>query len=145
MKIVDRLQTVQRLFLDTAPIIYFVEKNHKYLAMLQVVFDSIDQGSVVAVTSPVTLAECLVLPFRLGQERLLQDFTELVVAGNNTDFILIDDETARKAAELRARYHLTLTDTIELAVALGGDCDGFLTNDTALKRVSELEPKLSDS
>ena len=34
MRFTDRLQAVKRLFLDTAPVIYFVEKNDRYLALL---------------------------------------------------------------------------------------------------------------
>ncbi len=37
----DRSRTVKRLFLDTAPIIHFVEKHEKYLSNLRVVFDAI--------------------------------------------------------------------------------------------------------
>ena len=92
----------------------------------------------MAVTSPVTLAECLIVPYRLGQTQLLQAFEDLIVNGDNTVFVVIDDETARRAAELRAKYNLTLTDTIQLATALTADCDSFLTNDMALKRVAEL-------
>jgi predicted nucleic acid-binding protein len=138
MSIEDRLRAIKRLFLDTAPIIYFVEKNEKYLPNLRIVFDAIDQAAVVAVTSPITLAECLVVPYRDGRRGLAQAFNDLIVNGNNTDFVLVDDGIAHKAAELRARYNLTLTDTIQVATALGSECDAFLTNDIALKRVSEL-------
>jgi predicted nucleic acid-binding protein len=138
MRFTDRLQAVKRLFLDTAPVIYFVEKNDRYFALLRAVFDTIDQGTIVAVTSPVTLAECLIVPYRLGQTQLLQAFEDLIVNGDNTVFVVIDDETARRTAELRAKYNLTLTDTIQLATALTADCDSFLTNDMALKRVAEL-------
>jgi predicted nucleic acid-binding protein len=44
----------------------------------------------------------------------------------------------RRAAELRARYNLSLTDAFQIAVALQSGCDAFLTNDMTLKRVSEL-------
>jgi predicted nucleic acid-binding protein len=138
MSIEHRLPTVKRLFLDTAPIIYFVEKNEKHLPSLRAVFDAIDQAAMVAVTSPITLAECLVVPYRDRQSELAQAFHDLIVNGNNTDFVLVDDGIARKAAELRAKYNLTLTDTIQVATALSSECDGFLTNDIALKRVSEL-------
>ena len=43
------------------------------------------------------------------------------------------------AAELRARYNLGLADALQFAVALKAGCDIFLTNDIALKRVTELE------
>jgi predicted nucleic acid-binding protein len=44
----------------------------------------------------------------------------------------------RRAAELRARYHLSLTNAFQIAVALQSGCDAFLSNDMTLKRVSDL-------
>lgn len=43
-----------------------------------------------------------------------------------------------QAAQLRARYNLTLTDALQVAVALETGCDALLTNDLTLKKVSEL-------
>jgi predicted nucleic acid-binding protein len=53
-------------------------------------------------------------------------------------FFPIDEVVADKAAELRARYNLTLTDAFQLAVAIRAECDAFLTNDSDLKRVKEI-------
>jgi predicted nucleic acid-binding protein len=138
MKITERLQTVTRLFLDTAPVVYYVEEDIRYLALVDPVFDRLDAGTLVAVTSPVTLAECLVMPYRNNQVELQQVFSDVIVNGANVLFASIDREMGRRAAELRARYNLSLTDAFQIAVALQSGCDAFLTNDMTLKRVSEL-------
>ncbi len=138
MKMSERLRTVTRIFLDTAPVIYFVEKNPRYVDVARVVFDLIDSGALKAVTSPVTLAECLILPYRTRQAEVAEAFTELLVNDEQVNFMLIDDQTANKAAELRVRYNLTLPDSFQLAVASLAGCDAFFTNDIALKRVSEI-------
>lgn len=52
--------------LDTAPVIYYVEKHPTYLELVTPVFNRIDAALLTAITSPVTLAECLVAPYRLG-------------------------------------------------------------------------------
>ena len=93
--------------------------------------------SIIAVTSPVTLAECLVVPYRLGAATLQQDFLDLIVYGNNTVFVSIDREIGRRAAELRAGYNITLPDALQIAGALVAGCQAFLTNDATLKRVTE--------
>ena len=92
----------------------------------------------MATVSPVTLAECLVIPYRLGQSDLLETFVDLLTAGDRTTFVTIDQKAAQKAAELRARYNLSLTDAFQVAVALHAGCDAFLTNDAELGRVNEL-------
>jgi predicted nucleic acid-binding protein len=48
------------------------------------------------------------------------------------------DAAANSAAELRARFNLSLTDAYQIAAALGAGCDAFLTNDAGLKRVREI-------
>lgn len=138
MKLADALRGVSRLFLDSAPVIYYVERNPNYIALARAVFQRIDSGVLPAVTSPVTLAECLVLPVRQGALVLQQDFVDLIVSGRNTRFVPIDDLCGRRAAELRARYNLSLTDALQFAVALETGCDAFLTNDLDLRRVTEL-------
>ena len=78
------------------------------------------------------------IPYRSGQVELRQTFTDQIVSGDNTEFIPIDQTIASQAAELRSRYNLNLLDALQVASALAGNCDALLTNDLALKRVTEL-------
>lgn len=57
MKISVALQNVSSLFLDTAPVVYLIEKNPTYLDTVKAIFQEIDYGRIIAMTSPVTLAE----------------------------------------------------------------------------------------
>ena len=145
MTIEESLQGVTRLFLDTAPVIYFVERNLQYLATVREVFNRIRDGLLIAVTSPVTLAECLIYPYRLGQTQLEQDFIDTLVNGNNTLFVPIADPIiALQAAQIRARYNLQLPDAFQIAVALAAGCEAFLTNDATFRRVIELRVLVLD-
>ena len=65
---------ITHIFLDTAPLIYYVEENPSYFSIVETIFDHIDDGSVIAVTSPVTLAECLVGVYRSGLFQYKEDF-----------------------------------------------------------------------
>ena len=138
MKLDAALASVSTLFLDTAPVIYYVEQNPTYFATVKEVFERIDDGLLTAVTSPITLSECLVFPYRQGNAQLQTDFADLIVRGNYTQFIGIDEYVGEQAAELRARYNLALADALQFAAALAANCQAFLTNDKRLKRVSEL-------
>ena len=138
MKIAEALQGITHLFLDTAPVIYYVEEHPLFLATVTPIFDRIDSGLLIAVTSPVTLAECLVAPYRLSLIKLQQDFFDLIVHGRYTTFMPLDHEIARQAAELRALYNVTLPDALQIAAALSAGCEAFLTNDGNLDRVKEL-------
>jgi predicted nucleic acid-binding protein len=144
MNVSGVLQSVKLLFLDTAPVIYYVEKNPRYIAVTDVVFNLIDQNVLPVVTSPITLAECLVYPYRQANRELQQRFTDVLIHGVGTRFVGIDATIGGQAAELRARYNLSLPDALQFACALSAGCDAFLSNDIALKRVLELSVVILD-
>ncbi|MGE0543340.1 MAG: type II toxin-antitoxin system VapC family toxin [Dehalococcoidia bacterium] len=144
MKVDDALNNVARLFLDTAPLIYLVERNPRYFDVVLSIFDRIDDGQVAGVTSPVTLAECLVVPYRIQSPNLRQLYIDQIVAGSNTTFVTIDDTVAKRAADLRARHNLRLADALQVSIALLAGCDALLTNDTTFRRVADLRILLID-
>ena len=69
---------------------------------------------------------------------MAQAFTDLLVNSQNVIFCPIDETIADKAANLRARYDLTLTDAFQIATAIQAGCDSFLTNDIDLRRITEI-------
>lgn len=56
------------VFLDTAPLIYFIEGNSEYQPIVSHLFDFNDEGGFSFVTSSVTLLEVLVKPLRKGKK-----------------------------------------------------------------------------
>jgi len=144
MEIDSILRTVQRLFLDTAPIIYYVENHPRYVETMERVFEALDVGRLQAITSPVTLAECLVAPIRDGDIALQQDYIHTAARSPNATLVPSDEEIAVLASELRARYGLSLPDAFQLSTAIRARCDAFLTNDLAFQRVTETRVLLLD-
>lgn len=76
------------------------KKNPVYLDVVTEIFTAIDNGQITAVTSPVTLAECLVHPLRLNLPHLQQSFIDVVVSGSNTTFVTLDQSVGQQAARL---------------------------------------------
>lgn len=143
MNVTDSLVGVRRLFLDTAPVIYHVEGNAAYQPLTDVIFKEISVGTFEAVTSSVTLAECLVHPYRHGAMDLVEKFRNVIMTGSHTRYVGVD-AVAESSAKLRARYNLSLTDAFQVAAALAAGCDAFLSNDITLKRVTELRVLILD-
>jgi predicted nucleic acid-binding protein len=140
----DIFREVERLFLDTAPLIYFIEKHPTYAKYLRPVFARIDKGQLSAFISPITLAECLVHPRRLHLAELQKDFSDLIVNGKNTVFVPIEENIAKEAARLRAFYSLSLTDCLQIAAAVSADCDAILTNDIDMKEIKDIKIVILD-
>ncbi len=138
MKLSDALQGVTKVFLDTSPVVYYVEAVPAFAEVAKGIFALIGEGQMQGVVSPVTLAECVTLPIRLGQVELRQRFTDLLTGTDGISLVNIDAAIAQQAAELRIRYGLKLPDALQVATAIAAGCEVFLTNDVALKRVTEL-------
>lgn len=61
-----------KIYLDTSPLIYFIEDIAPYASMPQPLFKAIDQGTVQGVTEEIALAESLVHPFRAHNHAFIQ-------------------------------------------------------------------------
>jgi predicted nucleic acid-binding protein len=138
MTLRERLEGLTRVFLDSAPVIYFIENNVDFHARLEPLFARIDSRSIQAVVSPVTLAECLVLPLELGNTDLADVYAHALTSGETMELVTIDKTVAIQAAKVRAKYGLALTDAVQVATAIAARCEAVVTNDTAYAKVAEV-------
>jgi len=118
-----------RLYLDAAPIIYWIEKVAAFYPQVDA---RIKPAGVTLVSSNLALMECLVLPLRQGQSGLVQDY-ESFFATQVVEVVSLSATVFRKAAEIRATFNFRTPDALHLAAALDAICDVFLTNDAHLK------------
>jgi predicted nucleic acid-binding protein len=61
-------------FLDTAPLIYFIEGHSEYQSLLLKLFDFNDKGGFSFITSSITLLEVLVKPLREGKTDIAEQY-----------------------------------------------------------------------
>jgi len=130
--------------LDTAPLIYFIEKHSAYFPRLLPFFEAVHRGDIQAVTSTITLTEVLVVPFRTGNFSLVADYTNILLHAPNLRMLTVSDEIARKAAELRATFGYKVPDAIQIAAAITGNAKTLLTNDSDIKAMSGLNVAILD-
>ena len=138
------LAGVTRLAFDTSPVIYFVEAHPQYDVVVTEVFQRVADGALAGYTSVITLSEVLVQPLLRGDAHLAQEYRDLLLRSRNFQTLPVDSAVAEQAAGLRARYRLRTPDVVQIAVALEASCEAFLTNDAALRRVSELRVLVLD-
>jgi len=140
-----QLKDVKRITLDTAPLIYFIERHPKYSSIMHEIISRIDSGLIEAYSSVITLTEVLTLPKRLGRADLETEYRSLLLHSRFFRLIPIDAKVAEDAALWRARYNLRTPDALQIAAAVISGSDMFLTNDSALQRVKELRIVTLDS
>jgi predicted nucleic acid-binding protein len=134
------LNGVSRIYLDAAPVIYFIEDKGDCKQATNFIFDLLDEDRLTAVTSVITLQEVLVLPYRDGLTELTDQYERLLTEDEKIEYVpLLDEEAAKLVAKLKAvNKKLKTLDAQHLALAIQAKCDGFLTNDSELKRIAEL-------
>lgn len=132
----------KRVFIDTAPFIYLIEKNEdnpQYFNKIKTFFNDGYNDDVDFVSSVITSEEYLVFPYRIQSQEYIDIFEKLIKA-LEIEMVVIDERIARKAAQIRAEYQsFKAMDALQLAVASLTGCDLFLTNDKQLKHFKEIK------
>ncbi len=125
--------------LDTSPFIYYIERRDPLLGVVRPLFEAIHAGELTAVTSIVSLIELLVVPLRSGRDDLVARYRRLLLRAKHLRTLALDEAIAARAAELRARYNVGVPDAVQIAAALHAGAAAFVTNDDALRRVTDIE------
>jgi predicted nucleic acid-binding protein len=144
MNLDGALKNISLIAFDTAPIIYFVEANPKYDALVTTIFERVENGEITGITSVISLCEVLIHPLRSQNLNLKQRYFDILENSLNFFTKSINLTTAETAADLRARYNLRTPDALQIAAALENGCEAFLCNDKDLKRVTELKILILD-
>lgn len=126
------------VFLDTSPLIYLVEVKEPYYSIMVAISSKLKSREIQAVTSPITLAECLIYPIKMKDLELIRKFRTVILRGGGIKFYGINSKVGELSAQLRNKYNLQLPDALQIALAIQSECAIFLTNDTQLKRVTEI-------
>jgi len=123
-----------RIYLDSSPVIYLVEQVAPFWTAVRT---RLSASGVGCVSSELTRLECLVLPLRNADARLVADFDAFFTA-EVSQMVPFTSAVFRRAAEIRARFNFRTPDALHLAAAVEAACDIFLTNDAQLTRFTGL-------
>jgi len=143
MGIIKKLKS-KTVFLDTAPLIYYIEENRNYSPILNKLFLANSKGEFLFQTSVITLLEVLVHPMRENEQQLVEEYQNILCNSPSIDIIDLTIDIAIQAASLRAKYGLKTPDSIQVATAINAYSEYFLTNDIRLKAISEIEILILD-
>ncbi len=128
----------EKVFIDTAPIIYFLDDNEFFGNAVKKIFEEIIFHEKAMISSVVTCEEYLVYPYKTNNNDKVDAFFEFTTECG-IELCPITEEIARKAAEIRAEYDAFKgMDALQLAVAVTRGCDIFLTNDQQLCQFSDM-------
>lgn len=140
MTISAALSGLKSIFIDTAPVIYYIEAHPEFGPLTKEVVSAVQSGSLTAFSSVITLTEVLPKPIESGDEKLAKKFSEFLKHGKNLVVLEISEKIAERAGKLRGYYpYLRTVDAIQIACAIDAGADAFLTNDKKLKQINEIK------
>ena len=126
----------KKIFLDTAPIVYYLENNELYSSRVKKFWKIYEDCDYI--TSAVTITEYLTYPYQQNNLKQINAFYDFI-DGMDIEIKSINKVIAEKAAQIRAEYKSFKTmDALQLATACITRCDLFLTNDKQLRQFKEI-------
>ena len=132
------LPTSGTVYLDANGFIYSIERIDPYRSILDTLWLTVSAGQVKVVTSELTLLEVLVKPLKVGDATTATLFRTVLKHTPDVQMLSITQSVLESAANLRATLGLKTPDAIHVASALLNGSMLFVTNDSAFRRVPDL-------
>ena len=132
-----------KIGIDTCIFIYWGEANEKYGEVVDPIFAWLE-GRGRGVTSTVTMLELLVQPYRLNDIDKVNQLYSLFSTLPNLAWLEPTLDLADRAAHLRGTLNLKTPDALQAATALAAEATGFISNDPAFRKVSDLDVLILD-
>ncbi|NIM15605.1 MAG: VapC toxin family PIN domain ribonuclease, partial [Candidatus Aminicenantes bacterium] len=98
------VSSLNSIFLDTAPIIYYIEAHQDYGPLMKDLVVSFQSGELIAFTSVITITEVLPKPVSQNQKQLIDKFIKFLKKGENLNLLEISSDIAESAGYLRGKY-----------------------------------------
>ena len=116
--------------------IYLFEADERYLSQVNTLFERVEKGEDEAIISMITPLEVLSAPKLEGSAHLAA-FENFFQKTPHLILVPVNWEVMQEAAKLRRKYqHLRTPDSIQIATALVGGSERFVTGDVGLSQLS---------
>ena len=113
--------------------IYFIETTPGFHPLVKNMFGQMAESGASAVTSQLTLAECIYQPSRNEDQELVLLYESLLESSGDVEMLALDGALMKRAALNGGTLGLKLLDAIHFISALEAGCDFFVTADSAFK------------
>ena len=118
-----------KVYLDSAVLIYSVEKVEPFASALRPLWEGAAAGRLSLYGSELLLVEVLVAPLRKKDGELEATYRQMLSGATEIRILPIERDILEQAVQLRADLGIKTPDAIHAATAQAAGCDVILTND----------------
>jgi len=120
------------IYLDSCIVIYWVEEKASEIKLLRQAFANLGKEGIAY--SPLAQLECLIYPYRTGDQQLLARYQRFF---SSVTCLSLSESVFDQATQLRASHPgLKTPDALHLACAQYHQCHALWTNDERLIEIS---------
>ena len=134
----------KRLYLDANVFIYALERLPSFsaAAAAAAILRGFEGGAFAAVTSELTIAECLVKPLQTGSQSSVRVYQQTIRDRLGLEVVPVSRSILVAAAAIRANSTAKLPDAIHVASYRAQKCDVFVTNDQRVCAIAGVQCQL---
>lgn len=133
------LEKHKRIGLDSMGFIYFLEDNSYFANLAEIIFELAEKDQTAVISSVLAPIEVLTGYRKTKDSAAENEFMQMVQDFPNIEIYDLDFRMIERVVDLRAKYSLKTPDAIHIATAIEHKADIFVTNDTVLKKIREIE------
>lgn len=131
-----RVVDAERVHLDARILAYHLLGREPHVELTRLLFSGVEDGTVRAQSSSMTLYQLLSEPYRRGESDVAGDAEKLLTGLRGLELIPVTPSLAGQAARVRARLGTGAAASVQIATAVTEEADLFLTDGSGLRRVA---------
>lgn len=145
---VDRLQETlteaERVHIDASVLGLHLMGHPRYVPLTRMMFRLMSGSQIRVSTSAMSLYQLLVEAYRRGESDTARTAEQCLTAIPGLEVIPVTSTIARQASEVRAQLGGSTERAIQIATALGGRAEVYLTQHSSFRRVAGMRVESLD-
>lgn len=138
------LTEAKRVHIDASVLGLHLMGHPRYTPLTRMLFRLMSENHVRALTSAMSLYQLLVEAYRRGEPDIARKVEQYLTTIPGLDVIPVSATIARQASEVRAQLGGTTERAIQIATALGGNVEVYLTQHSSFRRVAGMRVESMD-
>lgn len=138
------LTEAERVHVDASVFGLHLMGHPSYTPLTRMLFLLMSENHIRARTSTLSLYQLLVEAYRRGEPDTARTIEQYLTTVPGLDVIPVSQTIARQAAEVRAQLGGTPERAIQIATALGGRAEVYLTQHSSFRRVAGMRVESLD-